>query len=116
MVVRWSDDNMTESYKTETVDDIPVFVIEDNYMSIDLISDKIDRSICKTIPLDDNRKLYTIISWLNTKEMIEWIYSPKYNKEDLYLYVRTKVASDKDIRDWWRYYNFKMNIHFYYKE
>ena len=85
-------------------------------MSIDLISDNIDRSIGKTIHLEDNRKLYTIISWLNTKEMIEWIYSPKYNNEDLYLYVRTKVASDKDIRDWWRYYNFKMNIHFYYKE
>ena len=116
MVVRWSDDNMTESYKTETFDDIPIFVIEDNYMSIDLISDKIDRSIGKTIPLEDNRKLYTIISWLNTKEMIEWIYSPKYTKEDLYLYVRTKVASNKEIRDWWDYYNFKMNIHLYYKE
>ena len=60
---------------------------------------------------EDEIKLGTILSWLNTREMIEWIESQKFNDEDLYLLVRTKVASNKDIMDLWKSYNFKLYIY-----
>lgn len=106
---------MVEIYKYENFAGVPTFVILDNFMFIELASNKIDKDMYYNVPSEDEVKLRTILSWLNTREMIEYIESPKFNDADLYLLLRTKVASNKDISNWWKLYNFKLYIYPYFK-
>lgn len=106
---------MVEIYKYENFAGVPTFVIMDNFMFIELASNKIDKDMYYNVPSEDEIKLRTILSWINTREMIEYIKSPKFNDADLYLLVRAKVASNKDISNWWKLYNFKLYIYPYFK-
>lgn len=91
---------MVEIYKSENFYGVPKFVIEDNFMFIKLTYNKINKNIDYNVPSEDKIKLRTILSLINTREMIEYIESQKFNDVDLYLLVRTKVASNKDISNW----------------
>lgn len=106
---------MIEIYKSENFDGVPKYVIQDDFMYIELASNKINKNIDYNVPSEDEIKLRTILSWINTREMIEYIESPKFNDGDLYLLVRAKVSSNKDISNWWKLYNFKLYIYSYFK-
>ena len=63
---------MVEIYKSETFDEVPKFVIEDNFMFIGLSSYKIAKNMGYNVQKEEEIKLETILILLNTREMIEW--------------------------------------------
>lgn len=91
---------MVEIYKSENFDGVPKYVIQGDFMFIELAYNKINKNIDYNVQSEDEIKLRTILSWLNTREMIKYIESPKFNDAGLYLLVRTKVYSNKDISNW----------------
>lgn len=100
----------TDIYKTENIDGLPVYVIENNYIRLQLTSNKIEKNICRKIGLYDYKQLDTIAKMLTNKDILARVYSQGFSQADFYIVILEKALKDKDFLRWWRSYGFKLNI------
>lgn len=100
----------TDIYKTENIDGVPVYVIEDNYIRIQLTSDRIDRNILRKISRYDYKHLDTIAKLVTNKDILTKVYSNGFNASDFYIFILGKALKDKDFLRWFKGYGFKINI------
>ena len=97
-------------YKTENIYGVPVYVIEDNYLRVQLTSEHIDRNMLRKIGRYDYKQLDTIAKLLTNKDILNRVYSDGFNESDFYIFILKKAAEDKDFLRWWRSYGFKLNL------
>ena len=101
----------TDIYKTENINGVPVYVVENKYIMVQLTSNRIDSNILRKIGRYDYKHLDTIAKILTNKDILEWIHSEGFNESDFYLVILGKALKDKDFLRWWRSYGFKVNIY-----
>ena len=101
----------TDIYKTENIEGIPVYVIEDNYIRVQLTSEHIDRNILRKISRYDYKHLDTLAKLVTNKDILARVYSQGFNASDIYIVILGKALKDKDFLRWWRSYGFKLNIY-----
>ena len=101
----------TDIYKTENLDGVPVYVIEDNYIRVQLTSNRIGSNILRKISRYDYKHLDTIAKLVTNKDVLERVYSQGFNASDLYIVILGKALKDKDFLRWWRSYGFKINLY-----
>lgn len=87
-----------------------VYVIENNYIRIQLTSNRIDSNILRKISRYDYKHLDTIAKMLTNKDILEWIHSEGFNASDFYVVIIRTALKDNDFLRWWRSYGFKMNL------
>ena len=100
----------TNIYKTENINGVPVYVVENNYIRLQLTSNKIDKNMLRKIGRYDSKQLDTISKMLTNKDILEWIHSEGFNVSDFYMVILGKALNDKDFLRWWRSYGFKINL------
>ena len=105
------DKGLTDIYKTENIEGVPVYVIENNYIRIQLTSEHIEKNICRNIGRYDYKHLDTIAKMLTNKDILARVYSQGLNASDLYIVILTEALRDKDFLRWWRSYGFKLNLY-----
>ena len=98
-------------YKTENLEGVPVYVVENNYIRIQLISKNIDSNIIRKIGRYDFKHLDTIAQLVNNKDILTRVYSQGFNSSDFYLVILSKALKDKGFLRWWQGYGFKVNIY-----
>ena len=98
-------------YKTENLEGVPVYVVENNYIRIQLTSNKIDGNTLRKIGRYDYKNLDTIAKMLTNKDILEWIHSEGFNGSDFYIFILKKATEDKDFLRWWRGYGFKLDMY-----
>ena len=98
-------------YKTENIDGVPVYVVENNYIRIQLKSNKIDRNMLRKIGRYDHKQLDTIATLVTNKDILARVYSQGFNSSDLYIAILEKALKDRDFLRWWRSYGFKINLY-----
>ena len=98
-------------YKTENIDGVPVYVVEDNYIRVQLTSNRIDSNILRKISRYDYKHLDTIAKLVTNKDTLARVYSQGFNESDLYIVILGKALKDKDFLRWWRSYGFKINLY-----
>ena len=98
-------------YKTENIEGVPVYVVEDNYIRIQLTSKRIDRNMLRKISRYDYKHLDTIAKRVTNKDILERVYSKGFNESDLYIIILTEALKDKDFLRWWRSYSFMLNFY-----
>ena len=97
-------------YKDETKREGRYLLIIDKYMQISLYSDKLEGNE----PTEkEEREAETLVSWLNSREILEKIDSGEYGIGELLLLIRVKAAKNKDFLKWWQKYGFKMRVHWF---
>ena len=97
-------------YKTENLEGVPVYVIENNYIRIQLTSKNIDANMLRKIGRYDYKQLDTIANLVTNKDILEWIHSEGFNSSDFYIVILGKALRDKDFLRWWRSYGFKIDM------
>ena len=100
-----------EIYKTENIYGVPVYVVENNYIRVQLTSNRIDRNILRKISRYDYKHLDTIAQMVTNKDILERVYSQGFNDSDFYIVILGKALKDKDFLRWWRSYGFKINLY-----
>ena len=98
-------------YKTENIEGVPVYVVENNYIRIQLTSNKIDSNMVRKIGRYDYKHLDTIAKMLTNKDILNLVYSDGINVSDFYIFILKKATEDKDFLRWWRSYGFKLNMY-----
>ena len=98
-------------YKTENIDGVPVYVVENNYIRVQLTSNRIDSNIVRKISKYDYKHLDTISKMLTNKDILSRVYSQGFNDSDFYIVILGKALKDKDFLRWWRSYVFKINLY-----
>ena len=101
----------TDIYKTENIDGVPVYVIENNYIMVQLTSKRIDSNILRKIGRYDSKQLETIAKWVTNKDILERVYYKGLNASDLYIVIIEKALKNKDFLRWWRSYGFNLNMY-----
>ena len=101
----------TDIYKTENIDGVPVYVVENNYIRLQLTSNRIDSNILRKISKYDYKHLDTIAKMLTNKDILARVYSQGFNESNFYLVILEKALKDKDFLRWWRSYGFKLNLY-----
>ena len=101
----------TDIYKTENIDGVPVYVVESNYIRVQLTSNRIDRNILRKISRYDYKQLDTIAKMLTNKDILEWIHSEGFNESDFYVVILRKALKDKEFFKWFKGYGFKINLY-----
>ena len=101
----------TDIYKTENIEGVPVYVIESNYIMIQLTSNKIDDNILRKISRYDYKHLDTIAKLVTNKDILARVYSQGFNSSDFYIVILEKALKDRDFLRWLRGYGFKVNIY-----
>lgn len=107
------EEDIIDIYVDENIAGIPYFCIEDNYMMLKLYSDKIEE--WHELTTRERSELVTLINWLNTKDILEWMDSTEFSMPNLYMYIRAKASQDSDFLDWWCAYNFNISVYWYNK-
>ena len=100
----------TDIYKTENIDGVPVYVVENNYIRIQLKSNKIDRNMFRKIGRYDYKQLDTIAKMVTNKDILNWVYSQGFNNSEFYIVILRKALKDKDFLRWFKGYEFKLNL------
>ena len=100
----------TYIYKTENIEGVPVYVVENNYLRLQLTSNRIDRNILRKISRYDYKQLDTISNMVNNKDILARVYSQGFNESDFYVVILRKALKDNDFLKWWRCYGFKLNV------
>ena len=100
----------TDIYKTENIDGVPVYVVENNYIRVQLTSNKIDRNILRKISKYDYKQLDTIAKLVTDKDILEGIHSKGFNASDFYIVILGKALKNKEFFRWFKGYGFKLNI------
>ena len=98
-------------YKTENINGVPVYVVENNYIRLQLESNNIDKNILRKIGRYDYKHLDTIAKMLTNKDILEWIHSEGFNASDFYIVILRKALKDKDFLRWFKGYGFKLNMY-----
>ena len=98
-------------YKTENLDGVPVYVVENNYIRVQLTSKNIDSNMIRKIGRYDYKHLDTIAKLVTNKDILEWIHPECFNESDLYIVILEKALKDKEFLRWWRSYGFKLNLY-----
>ena len=98
-------------YKTENIEGVPVYVVESNYVRIQLTSNRIDSNILRKISRYDYKHLDTIAKLVTNKDILARVYSQGFNESDFYIVILEKALKDKDFLRWWRGYGFKLNLY-----
>ena len=98
-------------YKTENINGVPVYVVEKNYIRLQLESNNIDKNILRKIGRYDYKHLDTIAKMLTNKDILEWIHSEGFNSSDFYVIILRTALKDRDFLRWWRSYGFKLNMY-----
>ena len=101
----------TAIYKTENIEGVPVYVIENNYIRVQLTSNIIDSNILRKISRYDYKHLEKIANMLNNKDILEWIHSEGFNASDFYIIILRTTLKDKDFLRWFKGYGFKLNMY-----
>ena len=100
----------TDIYKTDSIDGVPVYVVENNYIRLQLKSNKIDSNILRKISRYDYNHLETIAKMVTNKDILERVYSKGFNASDFYIIILEKALNNKDFMRWFRGYGFKVNM------
>ena len=100
----------TDIYKTENIEGVPVYVVENNYIRLQLKSNKIDNNMNRKISKYDYRNLDTIAEMVTNKDILARVYSKGFTESDFYIVILEKALKDKDFLRWWRSYGFKINL------
>ena len=100
----------TDIYKTENIDGVPVYVVENNYVRVQLTSNRIDSNMIRKIGRYDYKHLDTIATLVTNKDILARVYSQGFNSSDFYIFILKKAAEDKDFLRWWQSYGFKFNL------
>lgn len=100
----------SDIYKTENIEGVPVYVIENNYIRVQLESNKIDNNMIRKIGRYDSKHLDTIANMVTNKDILARVYSQGFNSSDFYMFILKKAVEDKDFLRWWRSYGFKLNL------
>ena len=100
----------TDIYKTENIDGVPVYVVEDNYIRVQLTSNRIDRNILRKIGRYDYKHLDTIAKMVTNKDILARVYSQGFNTSDFYIFILKKASEDRDFLRWFKGYGFKIDI------
>ena len=98
-------------YKTENLEGVPVYVVEDNYIRIQLTSPNIESNMIRKIGHYDYKQLDTIAKMVTDKDIIERVYSKGFNASDFYIIILRTALKDKDFLRWWRSYGFRLNFY-----
>ena len=98
-------------YKTENIDGVPVYVVENNYIRVQLTSNKIEKNMLIKIGRYDYKHLDTLAKMVTDKDILTLVYSQGFNSSDLYIFIIEKALKDKDFLRWWRSYGFKLNLY-----
>ena len=106
----YNTDVIYDIYKDETKREGRYLTITDKYMTILLYSDKLEGNEPTEI---EEREAETLVSWLNSREILERIDSGEYGIGELLLLIRVKAAKNKDFLKWWQGYKFKMKLHWF---
>ena len=97
-------------YKTENIDGVPVYVVENNYIRLQLTSNKIDGNMLRKIGRYDYKHLDTIAKLVTNKDILARVYSQGFNLSDFYIIILEKALKDKDFFRWFKGYGFKLNM------
>ena len=100
----------TDIYKTENIEGVPVYVVENNYMRLQLTSNKIDNNMLRKIGRYDYKQLDTIAKLVSNKDILNRLYSKGFRVSDFYIVILEKSINDKAFLEWWRGYGFKLNL------
>ena len=100
----------TDIYKTENLNGVPVYVVENNYIMVQLTSKNIDSNILRKISRYDYKHLNTIAKLLTNKDILEWIHSEGFNASDFYIVILREALKDKDFFRWFKGYGFNINL------
>ena len=100
----------TDIYKTENIEGMPVYVVENNYIRIQITSKNINSNILRKISRYDYKHLDTIAQLVTNKDILARVYSQGFNESDLYIFILEKALKNKDFFRWWRSYGFKINV------
>ena len=101
----------TDIYKTENINGVPVYVVENNYIRLQLISNKIDSNMIRKIGRYDYKHLDTIAKMVTDKDILARVYSQGFNCSDFYIVILRKALKDKDFLRWFKGYGFKLNMY-----
>ena len=101
----------TYIYKTENIEGVPVYVVENNYIRIQLESYKIDNNMNRKISKYDSKQLDTIADMVTNKDILVRVYSKGFNASDFYIVILAKALKDKDFLRWLKGYGFKVNMY-----
>ena len=104
------DKGKTDIYKTENIEGVPVYVVENNYIRLQLQSNNIDSNIYRKIGRYDNKQLEKIAKLVTNKDILNWVYSQGFNASDFYVIILRTALKDKDFLRWFKGYGFKMNM------
>ena len=106
----YKENYLYDIYKDETKRDGRYLIITDKYMTVYLYSDKLEGNE----PTEtEEREAETLISWLNSREILERIDSGEYGIGELLLLIRVKAAKNRDFLKWWQGYGFKMKVYWF---
>ena len=106
----YDNDFIYDIYKDETKREGRYLIITDKYMNIYLYSNKLKGNE----PTEtEEREAETLVSWLNSREILEKIDSGEYGIGELLLLISVKAAKNKDFLKWWQGYGFKMRVHWF---
>ena len=106
----YDNDYIYDVYKDETKREGRYLLITDKYMTIFLYSNKLKGNEPTEI---EEREAETLISLLNSREILEKIDSGEYGIGELLLLIRVKATKNKDFLKWWQGYGFKMKLHWF---
>ena len=98
-------------YKTENIEGVPVYVIENNYIRVQLTSKNIDSNLLRKISKYDYKHLDTIAKLVTNKDILARVYSQGFNESDFYIVILGKALKDKDFLRWFKGYEFKINLY-----
>ena len=102
---------VTDIYKTENLEGVPVYVIENNYIRIQLTSKNINSNMIRKIGRYDYKHLESIAELVTNKDILARVYSQGFNESDFYIFILKKATEAKDFLRWWRSYGFKLNMY-----
>ena len=102
---------VTDIYKTENLNGVPVYVVENNYIRVQLTSNKIEKNMLRKIGRYDFKHLDTIAKMLTNKDILEWIHSEGFKESDFYVVILRTALRDKDFLRWFKGYGFKINLY-----
>lgn len=102
---------LTDIYKTENINGVPVYVVENNYIMVQLTSNKINSNSIRKIGHYDFKHLDTIAKLVTNKDILARVYSQGFNASDFYIVILEKALKDKDFLRWFKGYGFKVNIY-----
>ena len=100
----------TDIYKTENINGVPVYVVDNNYIRLQLTSPNIDNNMIRKIGRYDYKHLDTIAQMVTNKDILARVYSKGFNASDFYVVILGKALKDKDFLRWFKGYGFKIDM------